>query len=99
MPVMFELSQCSASASALIGIGSPGFSVPIAIACWGEMPSSDRIAQRRRLSSMKICQKRRHASRAASGRLGGRAAIVAQISRLRHQKVDNLKYLRYQLTT
>ena len=33
MPVTLELSQCSASASALIGIGSPGFSVLSAIDC------------------------------------------------------------------
>ena len=67
---MLELSQCIASASALIGIGSPGLSVEIAIDCCGERPSSDRIAQRRRLSSMKIRQKSPHASRAADDPIG-----------------------------
>ena len=78
MPVMFELSQCSASASALIGIGAPGSSEPIAIACWGEMPSSVMIDQRRRLSCMNTFQNRLQASRAA---VSGRSAVAAMATR------------------
>ena len=63
---MFELSQYIASAIALIDIASSRRSRVIAIDCWGESPNSARIAQRRRLSSMKIRQNRPHASRAGS---------------------------------
>ena len=66
MPVTFELSQCSASASALIGSGVPGSSCCSAIACIGASPSSLSVVIRRCLSPVKICQKRPQASRAGA---------------------------------
>ena len=90
MPVMLELSQCIASASALMGIGSAGLSVLIAIDCCGDSPISDRIAHRRRLSSMKIRQNRPHASRAGVlVRTDG--SMAAKVARCNHGEQKSLQ--------
>ena len=66
MPVTFELSQRSARASSLIGLGSSGSSWRSAMTCGGESSNSEAIAMKRRLERWMSSNISAHASRQES---------------------------------
>src|SRR6478736_3356339 len=91
IPVTLELSQCSRSASSLIGLGSSGSSRRNAWTCGGESSNSEAIAPKRRLDCCSSRNISPHASEAGETRR--LACVPTSRWYLSGYIVDHFKYI------